>query len=155
MQRCIHLRTVSCSPKELLEIKKRRYYLFFRRWGRFARNVPSGEERGETDVFAGHVIGYSSSILPLYRYLSGICYTFETKAYFLVVSFSNKKFARHDVLLWGRSKYQETVRKVFFARSDWLLKLGISSAFGQSERPQTRDGQMASRLATVYKINCE
>ena len=44
--------------------KKRRYYLFFRRWGRFARNVPSGEERGETDVFAGHVIGYSSSILP-------------------------------------------------------------------------------------------
>ena len=81
--------------------------------------------------------------------------TFETKAYFLVVSFSNKKFARHDVLLWGRSKYQETVRKVFFARSDWLLKLGISSAFGQSERPQTRDGQMASRLAAVYKINCE
>ena len=44
---------------------------------------------------------------------------------------------------------------MFFARSDWLLKLGISSAFGQSERPQTRDGQMASRLASVYKINCE
>ena len=25
--------------------------------------------------------------------------TFQTKAYFVVVSFSNKKFARHDVLL--------------------------------------------------------
>ena len=25
--------------------------------GRFARNVPSGEERGETDVFAGYDIG--------------------------------------------------------------------------------------------------
>ena len=44
---------------------------------------------------------------------------------------------------------------MFFARSDWLLKLGISSAFQQPERPQTRDGQMASRLAAVYKINCE
>ena len=29
--------------------------LALRRWGRFsARNFPSGEERGETDVFAGY-----------------------------------------------------------------------------------------------------
>ena len=26
------------------------------RWGRFARNVPCGDERGETDVFAGYVM---------------------------------------------------------------------------------------------------
>ena len=49
MQRCIHLHFVSCFPKELLEIKK------------------------ATMLFIFHnVIGYSSSILPLYWYLSGI-----------------------------------------------------------------------------------
>ena len=49
MQRSIHLRIVSCFPKELLEIKK------------------------ATMLFIFHnVIGYSSSILPLYWYLSGI-----------------------------------------------------------------------------------
>ena len=36
---------------------KHPFLLAFRRWGRFARssprNVPSGEERGETGVFSG------------------------------------------------------------------------------------------------------
>ena len=34
-------------------LRKHPFLLALRRWGRFARNVPSGEERGETDVFAG------------------------------------------------------------------------------------------------------
>ena len=34
-------------------LRKHPFLLARRRWGRFARNVPSDEERGETDVFAG------------------------------------------------------------------------------------------------------
>ena len=34
-------------------LRKHPFLLALRRWGRFARKVPSGEERGETDVFAG------------------------------------------------------------------------------------------------------
>ena len=34
-------------------LRKHPFLLALRRWGRFARNAPSGEERGETDVFAG------------------------------------------------------------------------------------------------------
>ena len=34
-------------------LRKHPFLHALRRWGRFARNVPSGEERGETDVFAG------------------------------------------------------------------------------------------------------
>ena len=38
----------------LTSLRKHPFLLALRRWGRFARkNVPSGEERGETDVFAG------------------------------------------------------------------------------------------------------
>ena len=36
-------------------LRKHPLLLVLRRWGRFAPNVPSGEERGETDVFAGYV----------------------------------------------------------------------------------------------------
>ena len=43
---------------ELCSLRKHPFLLALRRWGRFARrnarNVPSGEERGETDVFAGY-----------------------------------------------------------------------------------------------------
>ena len=34
-------------------LRKHQFLLALCRWGRFARNVPSGEVRGETDVFAG------------------------------------------------------------------------------------------------------
>ena len=34
-------------------LRKHPFLLARRRLGRFARNVPSDEERGETDVFAG------------------------------------------------------------------------------------------------------
>ena len=34
-----------------------------RRWGRFARNVPSDEERGETDVFVGYWHASSLTLL--------------------------------------------------------------------------------------------
>ena len=36
-------------------LQKHPLLLALRRWRRFAPNVPSGEERGETDVFAGYV----------------------------------------------------------------------------------------------------
>ena len=35
-------------------LRKHPFLLARRRWGRFARNVPSGDERGETDVFEGY-----------------------------------------------------------------------------------------------------
>ena len=35
-------------------LRKHPFLLALRRWRRFARNVPTGEERGETDVFAGY-----------------------------------------------------------------------------------------------------
>ena len=37
-----------------LSLRKHPFLLALRRWERFARNVPGGEERGETDVFAGY-----------------------------------------------------------------------------------------------------
>jgi len=54
-------------PRKLLEwkipnlkissLRKHPFLLALRRWGRSsARNVPSGEERGETDIFAGYKI---------------------------------------------------------------------------------------------------
>ena len=36
-------------------LRKHPFLLALRRWGRFARNVPGGEERGERDVFAGYI----------------------------------------------------------------------------------------------------
>ena len=33
-------------------LRKHSFLLALRRWGRSARNIPGGEERGETDVFA-------------------------------------------------------------------------------------------------------
>ena len=36
-------------------LRKHRFLLALRRRGRFARNVPIDEERGETDVVAGYV----------------------------------------------------------------------------------------------------
>ena len=39
-----------------LSLRKHPFLLALRLWGRFARrNVPSGEERGETDIFAGYL----------------------------------------------------------------------------------------------------
>ena len=35
-------------------LRKHPFLLALRRWERFARNVPSGEERAETDVFEGY-----------------------------------------------------------------------------------------------------
>ena len=37
---------------DLCSLRKHPFLLALRRWGRSARNIPSGEERGETDVFA-------------------------------------------------------------------------------------------------------
>ena len=48
--------------RRISSLRKRPFLLPLRRWGRFARrkrktkNVPSGEEGGETDVFAGYRI---------------------------------------------------------------------------------------------------
>ena len=38
----------------VISLRKHPFLLALRHLGRFARNVPSGEERGETDVFAGY-----------------------------------------------------------------------------------------------------
>ena len=44
------------SVTGFVSLRKRPFLLALRRLGRFVsfRNVPSGEERGETDVFAGY-----------------------------------------------------------------------------------------------------
>ena len=42
-----------CTHKKTENTRKQPLLLALRRWGRFARNVLSGEERGETTVFAG------------------------------------------------------------------------------------------------------
>ena len=48
--------------RRISSLRKRPFLLSLRRWGRFARrkrktrNVPSGAEGGETDVFAGYRI---------------------------------------------------------------------------------------------------
>ena len=56
---------IPCSTS----LQKHPFLLAVRSWGRFARTVPNGKERGETDVFAG----YSSTRPP------GICtMSFET-----------------------------------------------------------------------------
>ena len=39
--------------KVLYSLRKHPFFLALRRWKRFTRNVPSDEERGETDVFTG------------------------------------------------------------------------------------------------------
>ena len=41
------------NVRVLVSLRKHPFLLALRRWRRVARNVPSGEERGETDVFAG------------------------------------------------------------------------------------------------------
>ena len=40
---------------DFCSLRKHPFVLALRSWGRFSRrNVPNGEERGETDVFAGY-----------------------------------------------------------------------------------------------------
>ena len=48
-----HFIILKTSLYLLYSLRKHPFLLALRRWGRFARNVPSDEERGETDVFAG------------------------------------------------------------------------------------------------------
>ena len=59
-----HVLSTSCDLVQLLltkkssncsnySLRKHPFLLARRRWGRYARNVPGGEER-ETDVFAGY-----------------------------------------------------------------------------------------------------
>ena len=42
------------SVYSTVSLRKHPFLLALRPWGRFARNVPSDDERGETDVFAGY-----------------------------------------------------------------------------------------------------
>ena len=57
------------SHHGISSLRKHPFLLALRRWGTFraeerrssARNVPSGEERGETDVFAGYGISTTES----------------------------------------------------------------------------------------------
>ena len=46
-------------------LRKHSFLHALRRWGRFARNVPGCEERGETDVFAGYCMSEKSGLLKL------------------------------------------------------------------------------------------
>ena len=56
--------TRSIGQRLYTYIARDNIHFALRRWERFARNVPSGEERGETDVFAGypHNIAHSHDI---------------------------------------------------------------------------------------------
>ena len=45
--------TLNDKSRDPSSLRKHPFLLAPRRWGRFAQNVTSGEERGETDVFAG------------------------------------------------------------------------------------------------------
>ena len=44
---------LTLETSKYISLRKHPLLLALRRWGRFTRNVPSGEERGQTDVFAG------------------------------------------------------------------------------------------------------
>ena len=65
----------------MLSLRKHPFLLALRRWGRFrakerrysTRNVTSGEERGETDVFAGY--GMLKIIKRLHMHLIQYNYT--------------------------------------------------------------------------------
>ena len=49
-------------------LRKHPFLLALRSWGRFARNVSSGEERGETDVFAGYSFHYWVTLDYFWRF---------------------------------------------------------------------------------------
>ena len=48
-------------------LRKHPFLLALRRWGSFARNAPSGEERGETDVLAGYICSDNSRSQIVFR----------------------------------------------------------------------------------------
>ena len=50
--RCSNNLDIKCY----ISLRKHPFLPALLRWGRFARNVPNDEERGETDVFAGKCI---------------------------------------------------------------------------------------------------
>ena len=53
---CKQLFPASSQPaRRGASLRKDTFPLALRRWGRFARTVPSGEKRGETDLFAGYI----------------------------------------------------------------------------------------------------
>ena len=55
-------------------LRKHPFLFALRRWGRFARNVPGGEEHGETDVFAGyHTSGFRLRETFGYQVAIGVC----------------------------------------------------------------------------------
>ena len=52
---CKQLFPASSQPaRRRASLRKDPFPLALRRWGSFARTVPSGEKRGETDLFAGY-----------------------------------------------------------------------------------------------------
>ena len=74
MQRCIHLRTVSCSPKELLEIKKSDDIIYFFAAGDVSRETSLAAKSEEKRMFSQATLLVTRvQFYPLYRYLSGIC----------------------------------------------------------------------------------
>ena len=53
---CKQLFPASSQPaRRGASLRKDPFPLALCRWGRFARTVPSGEKRGETDLFAGYI----------------------------------------------------------------------------------------------------
>ena len=51
---------LTLETSKYISLRKHPFLLALRRWGRFARNVPSGEKRGQTDFFAGYKYMYNS-----------------------------------------------------------------------------------------------
>ena len=71
---------VFVSGLRLPSLRKHPFLRALRRWDVSARNVPSGEERGETDVFAGSVGFQELFHKSIWIYKGGLTPVFELSA---------------------------------------------------------------------------
>ena len=55
---------LTLETSKYISLRKHPFLLALRRWGRFARNVQSGQERGQTDVFAGYKYMSTQNLKP-------------------------------------------------------------------------------------------
>ena len=107
-------------------LRKYPFLLALRRWGRFARNVPSGEERGETDVFACYVtFGDKKTVHLTLSLKKGKCTVFKPRQV-------------QDVRI-VKFKEIESIKKTMFLGGEnfgWKSKLEFPQQFSPLHLPQ-------------------
>ena len=144
----LHIGLICSTPVySACSLRKHPFLLALRRWGRFAKRfVPSGEERGETDVFAGYSACHHSAMMCSYPGLLG-----NRELPLISFSRSRGKWRRRKRMnLWHTFSREDTQLSITTIKTSQLnFKHGRSDNYVCVKQPSL------SKWDQVHNISCE